>query len=79
MSEGTVYQCRDGRWCAKYKDASDNWKYVHRRTKAEAKKALREALKDRDDGIISADKQTMGMLLDEWLEDMRQDVSNALT
>ena len=52
MSEGSVFRRKDGKWCAKWKDASGKWRYLYRKSKAEAKQALREALKDRDDNII---------------------------
>ena len=42
MSEGSVFQRKDGKFCAKYKGADGAWKYLYRRTKTEAKKALRE-------------------------------------
>jgi hypothetical protein len=48
-TEGSVYQRKDGRWVAQYRDAKDKVRYVYRKTKAEAKKALREALQDRDE------------------------------
>ncbi len=43
-TEGSVYQRKDGRWCAQYRDAKDKVRYIYRKTKQEAKKALREAL-----------------------------------
>jgi integrase len=76
VSEGTVFQRSDCRWCAKYKDAHGNWKYLYRKSKAEAKRALRQALKDRDEGIIPPAKMSVANLLDEWLEDMQGDVSH---
>ncbi len=75
MSEGSVYRRQDGRYCGKYKDATGRWKYIYRPTKIAAKQALREALKDRDDGIIPASKMTVGALLDQWLEITSNDVS----
>jgi integrase len=75
MSEGTVFQRSDGRWCAKYKDARGTWRYLYRKSKVEAKKALWQALKDRDEGITPPSKMTVGIYLDEWLEDMRATVS----
>ena len=51
MSEGTIFQRSDGRWCAKYKDARGSWRYLYRKSKGEAREALRAALKDRDEGI----------------------------
>jgi hypothetical protein len=71
MSEETVFERSDGRWCAKYKDARGNWRYLYRKSKVEAKKALRQALKDRDEGITPPSKMTVGIYLDERLEDMR--------
>ena len=75
MSEGSVFQRKDGKWCGKWKDASGKWRYLYRKTKGEAKTALREALKDRDDNIIPANRMTVGVLLDQWLEEMRGEVS----
>jgi hypothetical protein len=75
MSEGCVYQRKDRRWCAKYKDANATWRYLYRKTKAEAKQALRAALKDKDDNIVAADKLTLNDALDHWLEGMRDSVS----
>jgi integrase len=74
-AEGSVYQRKDGRWVAQYKDAKGKTRYLYRKTKAEAKKALREALRDRDDNIVPSDKLTVGIYLDEWLEDRRETVS----
>ena len=75
MAEGTVFQRSDGRWCAKYKDANGKTKYLYRKTKQFAKQALREALKDRDDSIIPADKLTLNDALDAWLDEQRDRVS----
>ena len=74
-SEGSVFQRADKKWCGKYKDADGKWRYLYRRTKAEAKTALREALKDRDDGITPADKLTLNDALDSWLDGMLDNVS----
>jgi hypothetical protein len=56
MSEGAVFQRSDGRWCAKYKDARGSRRYLYRKSKGEARKALRAALKDRDEGVIPPSK-----------------------
>src|SRR5215203_4853517 len=76
MSEGSVFRRADGKWCAKWKDATGTWRYLYRKSKAEAKKDLRQALKDRDEGIIPPTKMTIGVLLDEWLEEIRENVSH---
>lgn len=75
MSEGSVYQRKDGRWVAKWKDVNGKWCYLYRKTKVEAKKALRQALKDRDDNIVPVGKLTLNDLLNSWLEDMEGTVS----
>ncbi len=74
-SEGSVYKRNDGRWVAQYRDAKDKTRYIYRKTKAEAKKALRDALKDRDDGFVPADRLTVGMYIDEWMEERKNTVS----
>ncbi len=75
-AEGSVYQRKsDGRWVAQWKDAKGKTRYRYRATKAEAKKALREALKDRDDGFVPAEKLTVGMYLDEWMDERKNTVS----
>lgn len=56
MSEGSVYRRKDGRWCAKWKDARGKWRYRYRKSRGEAKQTLREALQDRDDNIVPADR-----------------------
>jgi integrase len=50
-------------------------RYIYCKSKGEAKQALREALKDRDDGIVPPSKMTVGIYLDEWLEDRRETIS----
>jgi integrase len=77
VTEGSVYQRgKDGRWVAQYRDASGKVRYLYRKTKAEAKQALREALTDGDEGIVPASKMAIGIYLDEWLEGIRGDVSH---
>jgi hypothetical protein len=65
MCEGSVFLRADGKWCAKYKDARGKCRYLYRMSKAEAKEVLRQALKDRDEGIIPPSKMTVTNLLDD--------------
>jgi integrase len=74
-TEGSIYQRKDGRWAAQYTDAKGKTRYLYRKTKAEAKKALREALRDRDEGYVPADKLTVGMYLDEWMDERKNTIS----
>jgi integrase len=75
LSEGSVFVRADGRACAKYTDAKGKTHYLYAKTKPEVRRKLRQALRDRDEGIIPPSKRTVSKLLDEWLEDMRDDVS----
>ena len=64
MSEGSVYQRKsDLRWVAKWQ-VNGKWRYLYRKTEAEARKALRKALRDRDDNIVPVGKMTLNDLLD---------------
>jgi integrase len=75
-AEGSVYQRRkDGRWVAQYRDANGKVRYLYRKTRAEAKQALRKALTDRDNGIVPPSKMTVGIYLDGWMDDRRSTVS----
>ncbi len=75
MTDGSVFQRKDGRWCAKYQDHSGKTRYLYRRTKAEAKTALRAALADRDNGIVPPSQITVGVVVEGWLEELREEVS----
>jgi integrase len=74
-AEGSVYQRKDGRWVAQYRDAKDKVRYIYRKTKQDAKKALREALQDRDEGYVPADKLTVGQYVDEWMDERKNTIS----
>ncbi len=74
-SEGSVYQRKDGRWVAQYRDAKDKVRYIYRKTKQDAKKALREALADRDAGFVPPEKLSVGTYLDEWMEERKATIS----
>ena len=75
-TEGSCYQRQsDGRWVAQFRDARGKVRHIYRKSKAEAKQALREALTDRDNGIVPPSKMTVGTYLDEWFEDRRNTIS----
>jgi hypothetical protein len=62
-TEGSVYRRKsDGRWVAQHKDARGKTRYIYRKSKGEAKEALREAQRDRDDGIVPPSKMTLGYI-----------------
>lgn len=76
-NNGSVYRRNDGRWVAKYRDADGKWRYIYRKTKAEAKKALRDALNDVDRGIKTTNttRLTVKDVLTNWLEESEHEVS----
>ena len=39
-SGGSGFQRADKKWCGKWKDADGKWRYLYRKSKAEAKVAL---------------------------------------
>ncbi len=71
---GRVYQRKDGRWAGKYRDIEGSWRYVYRKTEAEAKEALKEAIRDKEEGI-SPDRLTASEYLEDWLENQKGVVS----
>ena len=71
---GSVYQRKDGRWVGKFKDLEGSWRYVYRKSKADVKEALREAIRDQEEGI-SPDKLTVSDYLEDWLESQKGVVS----
>jgi integrase len=78
MSEGSVFKRKDGKYCAKYKGADGKYHYIYRKSKAEAKKALREALKQRDEGktpVARRNSVTVGESLESYLGTLEDSVS----
>jgi hypothetical protein len=50
--EGSVYQRADGRWCAKYKEIRGRWRYLYRKTKADASTGAYTFFIAEDKGMI---------------------------
>ncbi len=72
MSEGSVFKRKsDGKWCAKYQGADGSWKYLYRKTKTEARQALRAALSERDAGKApTKDKGTVEEAVERYFENL---------
>lgn len=74
-NEGSIFQRKDGRWCAAItteKDATDKAgrRCVYGATRKEVQEELTKLLMDRQHGIpIDPTKQTVGQFLTRWLED----------
>ena len=68
--EGSVYQEKDGRWCAVISLPTGGRKKYHARTRQEAAEKLLAARRTLSDGLPLPDRrQTVGDLLSTWLED----------
>ncbi len=73
--EGSIYQRKDGRWCAAVtvgRDAGGRLKrrYLYGATRREVQQALTKLLVDRQNGVdIVPASQTLGQFLVRWLED----------
>ncbi len=75
MNNGSVFQRKDLRWCAKYDDHTGKTRYLYRKTKSEAKKALKEATQKRAEGQVPASKISVDQFLDQWIEELEYKVS----
>lgn len=60
----------DGRWHSRYYDNEGRRRSVYGKTKAECKRKLRQALEDRDAGIVSPNMR-VGTWLDSWSASLR--------
>ncbi|HHY33350.1 MAG TPA: site-specific integrase [Firmicutes bacterium] len=73
--EGSIYQRKDGRWCATVtvgRDATGKPKrrYIYGRTRKEVQEQLTKLLADAQGGLpIDVTKQTVGQFLLHWLND----------
>lgn len=75
-SEGSVFRRKsDGRFVAKWQDLNGKWRCAYKRTKSEAKAALRQALAERDAGMVPVGKMTTTHQLDEFLQELQDKVS----
>jgi integrase len=67
-SEGTVYlRTSDDRWVASWSDVTGRRRVSYHPTKVAARRALRDALKQRDAGV-GGDDVTLGAWIDRWLD-----------
>lgn len=76
-NEGTVYQRKDGRWvaCLRVHEPSGKVRkiYRYRRTRTEARTALRELLRKQEDGHdLTQGNPTLAAFLERWLTDSAQ-------
>ncbi|MDI7245866.1 MAG: site-specific integrase [Bacillota bacterium] len=83
--EGSIYQRKDGRWCASYitgraPDGRLKRGYIYGDTRAEVAAELTKVLAKKIDGLpVDVSKQTVGEYLAGWLEDVAKDTVRATT
>ena len=66
--EGSIYQRKDGRWVAKYKDDHmSRPHYLYGKTETEVKRKLRALKRDTAHGIIESKKVYFSDYADKWL------------
>ena len=67
--EGSIRQRSTGRWEARYRAADGRPRSIYARTRQDAAQRLREALREREQGIVPADQRvTLAAYLDDWLQ-----------
>lgn len=82
--EGSIYQRKDGRWCAQvslgYRDGKPHRKLLYSRTRLEVSDALKKTLRDQQLGIApTSDRQTLDKFLTGWLENNIKPTNKQLT
>ena len=66
--EGSIYQRKDGRWVAKYKSVNMLKPcVVYAKSESEAKRKLRELIKDAAKGLVKSTSRRFGDYADQWL------------
>lgn len=78
-NEGSIYQRKDGRWCASFDtgfgDGKRKRKHFLGRTRGEVQERLREALSAKSKGMpVSTPRQTLEVFLGTWLETIKPTV-----
>jgi integrase len=69
--EGSIYQRRDGVWCASLRLPGGVRKVIYGRTHGEVRRRLAEIVHAKDSGTLSdARGLTVGQFLDQWLEEV---------
>lgn len=67
--EGTIYERKDGRWCAEYIDKSYKRRTLYGKSQQEVKNKLKESIRQMDAGMnMDKNKITLAAWLVEWLE-----------
>ncbi len=71
-TEGSIYQRKDGRWVASISLENGKRKSVYCKTQREAIKAVQQANRAKEQGLLVSEEQTVGEFLTSWLRDTIQ-------
>lgn len=67
--EGSIYQRKDGKWCAQYIDCLGRKRYLYGKTQQTVRKKLQEAIRQSDAGISLEPKRiSFASWVKEWLD-----------
>lgn len=82
--EGSIYQRKDGRWCAEISAGIVNGKIrrktIYGKTRKEVAEKMKIALLDQQQGInITAERITVAQFLDRWLEEVVKSTNRSRT
>ncbi|MDP9236359.1 MAG: site-specific integrase [Chloroflexota bacterium] len=73
--EGSIYQRKDGRWCASLSIGRGKRKHFLGKSRPEVSRKLIAALKARDDGLPTVtERQSVAQFLKSWLEAVRPSI-----
>lgn len=72
---GSVYQRSDGRYIGEYTSEDGKRRYVSGKNKPDVKAKLKEALKNRDEGVsYDAGRLSFGNYMDQWLDSVKDTI-----
>lgn len=83
--EGSIYQRKDGRWCAQVSlgfkpGGKPHRKLLYGKTRAEVSEAMKRVLRDQQLGLtIASERQTLKQFLTDWLENTVKPKNKQLT
>jgi integrase len=83
--EGSIFQRKDGRWCAQVSlgfkpGGKPHRKMLYGKTRSEVSEAMKRTLRDQQLGLaITSDRQTVAQFLKDWLENTVKPKNKQLT
>jgi integrase len=83
--EGSIYQRKDGRWCAQVSfgfkpGGTPHRKLLYGKTRSDVSEGMKRVLRDQQMGLaITSERQTLAMFLNDWLENTVKPKNKQLT